>query len=419
MMIILFTIVFILVICFYQSLTYRRMYRYVTSQLKKPFSPYCPKAAVILPCKGLDPDFARNVYKLFVQNYRSIQSEAGSGEDPNFEIIFSVASVDDPAYVVIDQVMRENPSIKSKLVVAGIDNKRAQKITNQLEALKVVSPDVDTFVFVDSDVIARPDFLAYLVTPLQDNNVGITTGYRFYLPSKFSLAALIRSLWNRLSAWELSSEKFAFAWGGAMAIRRSTFERAAVAQVWDRSADDDLSMTTAVKRLGLSVLFVPQCLVISHGDASWSEILEWTNRQLILTKVYYPALWLMGVIRAFVMAAWLIVVLALTFQIIALHVYKLLPVLFAALMLLVVEFYFLFQAHGLWKQLLGEQVEGSSQQQFSFEQAYKNLLWQSALVVPLAHVILPILTLYSLLTNRIRWRGINYELRSAEETVVV
>jgi cellulose synthase/poly-beta-1,6-N-acetylglucosamine synthase-like glycosyltransferase len=304
-------------------------------------------------------------------------------------------------------------------VVAGIDNKRAQKITNQLEALKQISSEVEILVFVDSDVIARQDFLTRLIKPLQDIKIGITTGYRFYLPSKFSLPALIRSLWNRLSAWELSSEKFAFAWGGAMAIRREIFEQASVAQVWDRSADDDLAMTTAVKKLGLSVCFVPQCLVISHGDASWPEVIEWTNRQLILTKVYYPALWFMGVLRAAIMAGWLIMVLALLFQIIVWQVYGLIPVLLASSMLLVVEFYFLFQAHGLWRKLLTQHTQKSPEEQSGFNEAFNNLLWHSAIVIPLAHIILPVMTLYSLLTNRIRWRGINYELRSPQETIVV
>ena len=417
-MTIVLTIIFIIAICFYQSITYKRMYTYVTNKLSESLSPYSPYAAIILPCKGLDPDFENGLRKLFTQDYGVSAQERVNMGSPNFEIVFSVANITDLAYPVIKKIISEYPSVKAKLIVAGIDNKRAQKITNQLEALKEISPEVEILVFVDSDVIAGPDFLTRLITPLQDITIGITTGYRFYLPATFNLPGALRSLWNRVSAWELSGEKFAFAWGGAMAIRRQVFNEARIVEVWDRSADDDLAMTVAVKSLGLLVNFVPQCLVVSHGDTSWSEVIEWTNRQLILTKVYYPALWLMGVIRAFVMVVWLIVVLFLCFQIVALHVYKFLTVLLAASMLLVVEFYFLFQAHGLWGKLLNREVQDGAIT-WKFEDAYKNLLWQSLLVLPLAHVILPLLTLYSLLTNRIRWRGINYELRSPTETIVV
>jgi ceramide glucosyltransferase len=413
-MIIIFTLIFIVGICFYQSMTYKRMYRYVSERLTEPMKNHCPKAAIILPCKGLDPDFENNLHKLVTQDYGSISIQ----QVPNFEIVFSVADKNDPAFAVIDKVIKQYPQISAKLIVAGINNQRAQKITNQLEALKQISADTEVLVFVDSDVIARQDFLSQLIAPLQDHKIGITTGYRFYLPSKFSLPALIRSLWNRLSAWELSSQRFAFAWGGAMAIRKDIFLQARVSDSWDHSADDDLSMTTAVKRLGLSVFFVPQCLVVSHGDASWSEVIEWTNRQLILTKVYYPALWIMAVIRAAIMAIWLIVILGLLFQIIFFQVFKFLPVLIAASTLLIVELFFLFQAHDLWRKLLVQQGKNKIED-VAFEQSYKKLLWHSVLVLPFAHVVLPVMTLYSLLTNRIRWRGINYELRSPHETVVV
>lgn len=413
-------IIFITLVCVYQTLAYRRMYRYVARELDKVVAPHHPKAAVILPCKGLDPDFKGNLNKLLTQDYGVTGSETGAGKNANFEIIFAVASIDDPAYPILSEVVKENPHIKCKLLVAGIDNRRAQKITNQLCALREVSSDVQVLVFVDSDVIAREDFLAQLVAPLQDLHVGIATGYRFYVTSQlFNLPGLIRSLWNRLSAWELSNKKFAFAWGGAMAIRRSVFEEAQVTKIWDRAADDDLSMTTAVKRLGLRVHFVPRCLVVSEGNASWSEVLEWTNRQLILTKVYYRDLWLIAIARAVLMAGWLVVTLSLIFQIIFLGLYKQIPVLSACSTLLIIELFFLFQAHRLWRQLLSQQGDTDAIEQIRFKRAYENLLWQSAIVLPVAHIVLPLITLYSLLTNRIRWRGVNYELRSAQETLVV
>lgn len=407
------TLLFILAICIYQFIAYRRMYTYVSSRFDQVSRDYAPYAAVILPCKGLDPDFENNLHKLMAQEYGS--NEVGK---PDFEIIFAVAKEDDPAYAVIDKVIKQYPAVNARLIIAGISNKRAQKITNQLEALKQISDKCEVFVFVDSDVIARKDFLSQLIAPLQDKMIGIATGYRFYLPSKFSVAALMRSLWNRLSAWELSSKKFSFAWGGAMAIRKEVFEQARVSRAWECSADDDLAMTTAVKKVGLSVAFVPQCLVISEGQADWPEVIEWTNRQLILTKVYYPALWAMGIIRATVMGGWLIVMLALLFQIIVFQVYKLLPVFLAGSMLLAVEVFFLIQAHSMWRKLLLKNAE-DGQTGSQFAKTYEKLLWYSILVIPVAHVILPALTLYSLLTNRIRWRGINYELRGPSETVII
>jgi cellulose synthase/poly-beta-1,6-N-acetylglucosamine synthase-like glycosyltransferase len=392
------------------------MYQYVAGEIAKPSIKYFPKAAVILPCKGIDPGFRENLKKLLTQDYGQ---KLNGNQTANFEIIFTVADNKDPAYSILQKAIEENPHVQAKLVIAGIDNKRAQKITNQLTAIKHISADTEVLIFVDSDVVAKEDFLSNLVAPLQDSLVGISTGYRFYLPSQFNLPGLIRSLWNRMTVWELSNKRFAFAWGGAMAIRRQTFEQANITKVWDRAADDDLSMTTAVKKLGLRVHFAPRCLVISHGEASWSEMIEWTNRQLILTKVYYPRLWLLGIIRAGIMMGWLVLVLSLAIQIIGWQTKSLLPVLLAALSLLIVEIFFLWQGNRLWQQLLHRDTDKDLIAQAKFKKAYQNLLWQSAIVLPIAHIFLPVITLYSLLTNRIRWRGIYYELRSPEETVVI
>ncbi|MBZ0189030.1 MAG: glycosyltransferase family 2 protein, partial [Candidatus Obscuribacterales bacterium] len=265
-----FLVLITIVAAVVQTISFSRLCEYVETELNRKRPSFQPRASVILPCKGLDPDFKDNITRLLNQDY------------PDFEVIFSVADRSDPAYESLVELSK-NAGGRAQIVVAGIDPRRAQKLNNQLCALKKACPRSEVLVFVDSDVIAGDDFLTNLIEPLADNTIGVTTGYRFYLSSPGNLPSILRSLWNRMSAWEMASNH-AFAWGGAMAISRNVFEKAAVAQSWDRSCDDDLSLTTCIKAIGLSVHFVPRCLVASKGDASFSEIIEWTNRQLILTK---------------------------------------------------------------------------------------------------------------------------------------
>jgi ceramide glucosyltransferase len=397
-----------------QLIAYWRMYVYVDKELRRERQSFCPKVGVLLPCKGLDPGFRENIRKLFEQEY----FKPDENRIPNFEIVFAVASQDDPAYGVLSEAMVEYPHVPSRLIVAGKHSQRAQKINNQLHALKQISSDVEIFVFVDSDVIARSDFISYLVAPLKDKRVGIATGYRFYIPFKGDWPSLLRALWNRLTAWELASKHFAFAWGGAMAITRENFLKARIEDVWDKAADDDLSMTTAVKKLGLQVLFVPQCLVASNGDASLAEVVEWTNRQLVLTKVYYPALWRKAIARAGILAVWLVTVVISGYHGIVNQEQPFQFAFFLGISLLLLEFLFLLQAQGLWRRVLFREDDNQDKRS-NMDRAYDRSFWQSIWVLPLAHFLLPWLTLNSIFTKRIRWRGITYELRSPEETVVV
>jgi cellulose synthase/poly-beta-1,6-N-acetylglucosamine synthase-like glycosyltransferase len=292
--------------------------------------------------------------------------------------------------------------------VAGINASRAQKLNNQLAALKHMSAEVEAIAFVDSDVIARPDFLSHLVGRLSEPGTGATTGYRFYIPHKGNAASMLRSIWNRMSAWEMASPRYCFAWGGAMAIRKDIFEKAKVLAHWDRAADDDLSLTTAVKDIGLSVRFVPQCLVASHGDGDWKEVIEWTNRQLILTKVYYPALWRRGIVRAIIMATWLLCVLWTLLLCLILHKTIYFYSLLSGLSVLPIEVYFMLKGQRIWQEVLCD-----------WHEELENSRWKFIKVLPLAHLTLPWMTLYSLCTNRIQWRGVTYELRNASEIVVV
>ncbi len=396
-----------------QTKAFNQLFAYVQQELDKPPADYLPLISVILPCKGLDPGFKDNLKKLLSQDYL----KDGKSQ---FEVIFTVASQDDPAYKEIEEVRKSIDSVETKLVVAGVNSQRGQKINNQLAALQVISDRSEAIVFVDSDVIARDNMLRYLVAPLSQPGVGATTGYRFYIPFKGDLPSVLRSMWNRVTAWEMASEKYAFAWGGAMAIKRDTFKQAKVAESWDRAADDDLSLTTSVKALGLKVRFVPQCLVASHGDGTLEEIVEWTNRQLILTKVYYPELWMRAIHRAILLSFWLIAVLFSTFAFCVSGNNEWLLSLIAGLTLIPVELFFLVKAQGLWKRvLLSNLPNPATADEKELQAAFDKTLLRSVMAIPLAHLVLPWMTLYSVLTNRIKWRGVLYELKSPTETVVV
>ncbi|MEJ7711746.1 MAG: hypothetical protein WKF84_18240 [Pyrinomonadaceae bacterium] len=60
---------------------------------------------------------------------------------------------------------------------------------------------------------------------------------------------------------------------------------------WRGAVSDDFAMTRALQHEELPIVFVPQCLVASHEDVSWSELLEFTTRQIKITRVYAPHLW--------------------------------------------------------------------------------------------------------------------------------
>jgi ceramide glucosyltransferase len=371
-----------------------RLRRYVRRALAAPLPSHAPRVSVILPCKGVEKEFEENFRSLLRQDY------------PGYEVVVAVATADDPALAVVRRLAAA-ASVPVSLVVAGLSAERSQKINNQLAALKRVDEHAEVLVFIDSDARLSPDFLRRLVGPLEQPGVGMTTGYRWYDPPRGRWADLLRSTWNGGALPMLIDQRHAFAFGGSMAIRREVFAQAGGAEVWRRAATDDFPLAGAVRRLGLDVRFVPQCLVTSHDEMTLRQVVEWTNRQTIICRVYRPALWwtitlahavsnavaLAGVGAVAAAAAggpaWLWWGAALLVPLAAQMA--------DALLLL---------------PLVARMVPQTAA-------ALRRRRWAYVLLTPLASLLILVNTLHSLLTRRIRWRGVTYRLVSPVETVVV
>ena len=64
-----------------------------------------PGVTIIRPLKGVDCNLNENLVSSFRQDY------------PNFEIIFSVASKNDPAVKVVKKLMKIYPKVDAKLII--------------------------------------------------------------------------------------------------------------------------------------------------------------------------------------------------------------------------------------------------------------------------------------------------------------
>ena len=122
----------------------------------------------------------------------------------------------------------------------------------------------------------------------------VATGYRWYVANRFHLPTLFRSAWNASSVSILGGHNRNFAWGGSMALFRTTFDRLRILDAWRGAVSDDYAVTRAAQRAGAKITFVPECLIPTYGQCTWAELFELTTRQIIITRVYHPALWRAG-----------------------------------------------------------------------------------------------------------------------------
>ncbi len=239
------------------------------------------RVTVFCPCKGIDGEFEKNVRSVIEQEYA------------NYEVVFIVESQDDPAYSML-RSMRQN------VLVAGRATDQGQKVHNLKYAVERKG-DAQIYVFCDSDARFPHDWLSKLLAPLDSTN--ITSGYRWYVAKRFHLPTLIRSGWNASSVSILGDHNRNFAWGGSTAIHRETFHRLKILDAWRGSVSDDYTITRTAQAAGIKIIFVPECLIPSYGDCTFSELLEFTTRQIVITRVYHPGLWRIGFIGHFIFNA--------------------------------------------------------------------------------------------------------------------
>jgi cellulose synthase/poly-beta-1,6-N-acetylglucosamine synthase-like glycosyltransferase len=263
-----------------------RNYRYALNKYKRKRSGYRPRTVLIVPCKGLDSDFHKNITSLFNQDYE------------NYLLWFVVGDRSDPAYAELcklkDQLSESSKAQDVQIFVAGQGQSCSQKIHNQLYCYHRISDDVEVLAFADSDVCARSDWLSHLVYPLRQPKNGAATGYRWFVPQENNLATLALSAVNAKIAQMLGNSRFNQVWGGSMAIRVDTFRNVGLDKIWPRVLTDDLPLSCAVKKAGLKVAFVPACLVASYEYTTWPSLFEFGRRQFVITRVSAPRTWWFG-----------------------------------------------------------------------------------------------------------------------------
>jgi cellulose synthase/poly-beta-1,6-N-acetylglucosamine synthase-like glycosyltransferase len=198
-----------------------------------------------------------------------------------------------------------------------------------------------------------------------------------------------------------------FCWGGSTAIRRSTFEKLQIAERWRGTVSDDFTLTRALQEAQLPIHFVPACLVPALDSCTMSELFEFTDRQLKITRVYAPHLWkpvLIGSLLfclVFFGGALLVVARAMHQGSIAV----------AMVLLLIIYLLGALKAHIRMKAIVLLLPKYGRELRRGW--IFHLVLW------PFTSALYLWNALVAGASRRIKWRGIAYELKSATEAVII
>jgi len=379
-----------------------RNHRYALAKYKKKRGLFRPRTVLIVPCKGVDAGFERNIAAFFGQDYE------------NYLLWFVVAEKSDPAYDRLCRVkdtLAEHSNAQSvRILVAGqaTPGTCSQKIHNLLHCYRHLPDDIEVMAFADSDICITADWLSRLVYPLRRPYYGVSSGYRWFVPRQNNLATLALSAINAKIAQLLGDTSFNLAWGGSMAIRVDVFRSVGLDKTWHKALSDDLSLSGAVKRAKMKIAFVPACLVASYEQTTWRQLIEFGRRQFLITRINAPGTWWFGLLSCLfsILGLWAGAALALYAFVTKdanLLLYSAVPALF---------FTSQFTRAILRQRTIAKILKKDRRRMAAARAADIWLFW-------LWSWLLLALIVASAFGRTICWRGIRYRLLGPDDTVVV
>jgi len=212
-------------------------------------------------------------------------------EYAEFQVIFGISDPNDPAIAIAQRLRREFPQCDVQIIVDGRQHGSNRKVSNLVNMMPYANHDY--LVMSDSDVRVRRDYLARVVAPLVEPDVGIVTcPYRGVSRS---------GLWSRLETmfineWFMPSVRVtalsgsrAFAFGASIALRRDVLSGVGGFMSIVNQLADDYRLGELTRGLGLRTVLSDVVVEVAVAQRSFSELVEHELRWLRTIRTLRPA----------------------------------------------------------------------------------------------------------------------------------
>jgi ceramide glucosyltransferase len=271
-----------------------------------------PPVTILKPVKGMDADSFANFASFCEQDY------------PCFQIVFAVASSDDPVIPAIRSLISQYPGVDVELVVDSRIYGSNYKVCNLINAFPKAKYDI--LIVCDSDIRVGPHYLRQVCSFFSDADVGLVTS--LYRSRKIrgcataleALGFTAEMVPNVMVA--LNLEGLSFALGASMAVRREALEKiGGFSTLVDYLADDyqlGNMVFRAGYRLALSGHFVESVMKRETLKGILSRQLRWARTMRVSRPAGYfasgitqqvPAAFLALLVSGFSAAGWWAVLL--------------------------------------------------------------------------------------------------------------
>jgi ceramide glucosyltransferase len=221
-----------------------------------------PPVTMLKPVCGLERNLERNLRSACTQDY------------PDYQVVFSVQRLDDPALPLLHQLEQDyGPQRVSVVAVASqpVVNGKVQNLVNGLAAARH-----DMLVISDSDVFTPRDYLTSIVKPLRDPAVGYAcTLYkaadaRTWYEQLELLTTNADFIPSIIFSYQTNASQFCL--GASIALRRQTLDAIGGLESLADYLVEDYEMGRRIHEAGQRMELVPRFVDLTvdlDGPASW------------------------------------------------------------------------------------------------------------------------------------------------------
>lgn len=241
--------------------------------------PAYPPVSILRPLCGLENAIEETLRSGYAIDY------------PEFELVYCVASAEDPVIPLIKRIMADYPDIPSRVLVGDDRISINPKLNNLVKGWKAAAHD--WIVMADSNVLMPPDYLARML-----DRWGPETGLVCSPPLGSAPEGVFGEVecafLNTFQArWQLFSDAIGngFAQGKSMLWRRENLDRAGSIEALAADPAEDAASTKVIRRAGLDVHLVhlpfPQPIGRRSAKAVWSRQLRWARLRRVTFPIFF------------------------------------------------------------------------------------------------------------------------------------
>jgi ceramide glucosyltransferase len=257
-----------------------------------------PGVTLLKPVKGCDAETAACLRSWLAQDYPG-----------GFQVLFGVATPDDPAHALVRGLLAEYPHCDAELILCPKwcgPNSKVSKLVQLEQAARH-----EVLVISDADVFAPPDLLAQMAQPLQGAAVGLVHClYCFPSPANAALRweafAINADFWSQVLQAQ-TIRPLDFALGAAMAVPRAWLKRIGGFNALTDCLADDYELGHRIALEGGHIALSPVVVECRSGPMTWGEVwrhqLRWARTiracqpgayflSILSNGTFWPLLWL-------------------------------------------------------------------------------------------------------------------------------